>query len=91
MNNHQKKAKYCLLIQGKIDVKRKTDFNCKYCKKNLISKQKLSHHLDICDKKCNFLLNEIKEKDQIIIKIKTQNENYKEQNLNYRAMSYHSK
>jgi hypothetical protein len=92
MNNHQRKAKYCLLIQGKVHViDNKTEFKCKYCKKNLASKQKLSYHIDICDKKFILLLDELKEKDtkiqeqeKVFIKLKSRIEQIEEQNINYK-------
>jgi len=177
LNNHKNKAKYCLVIQGKINdkeqifkceycnkvlsskqylkehnkkcekvqekveiifkcdycfkvlsskqnlgihvkkcekVKEKVEiiFNCEYCNKGLSSKQMLKNHKNICNIKkqkedielkqlkekleINKILEkelknklemsekELKEKEKIIIKIKTQNENYKEQNLSYK-------
>ena len=93
MNSHQRKAKYCLLIQGKENTidKNKTEFKCKYCKKNLASKQKLAYHIDICDKKFILLLDELKEKDKkiqdqekVFIKLKSRIEQLEEQNTNYK-------
>ena len=93
MNSHQKKAKYCLLIQGKENTidKNKTEFKCKYCKKNLASKQKLAYHIEICDKKFILLLDELKEKDKkiqdqekVFIKLKSRIEQLEEQNTNYK-------
>jgi hypothetical protein len=50
LNNHKKKAKYCLIIQGKMEGKDK-NFECECCKKVLSSKQNLKIHL----KKCGIL------------------------------------
>ena len=47
LNNHKKKAKYCLIIQGKIEGKDK-NFECECCKKVLSSKQNLKIHLKKC-------------------------------------------
>lgn len=46
MNNHQKKAKYCLVLQGKIEI---LEFKCEYCNKILSSKQNLELHLKKCE------------------------------------------
>lgn len=45
LNYHQKKAKYCIEIQGKTA----TIFKCKYCDKNLSSEKRLNTHYDICN------------------------------------------
>jgi hypothetical protein len=157
LNNHKNKAKYCLIIQGKIEQKEnifkcelcdkilstkqylklhkesctgkkenifqceycnkilsskrnldvhikkceiiqiEDEFKCEYCEKYLSSKQKLEYHKNICDikkdkeikdlkdtlkikdKESKELKEELKEKEKIIIKVNTQNENYKEQ------------
>lgn len=160
LNNHQQKAVYCLVIQGKMEkkdkddfmcnlclktlsnknclkvhkqrcegakerifkcefcdkilsskqnleihnkkcelIKEKEEFKCEYCEKILSTKQMLINHKNICSvKKDNEIQKkveelkdlkektdkELKEKEEIIIKIKTQNENYKEQNKNYK-------
>ena len=146
LNNHKLKAKYCLIIQGKIEsdphkdiyichicekvlsskkyleiheqkckgrkkenifncefcdkvlsskqnlelhikkckiIKDKEEFNCEYCKKNLSTKQNLENHKNICSEKKDKEIQQkdkaLKEQEQIIIKIKTQKEDYKEQ------------
>jgi len=161
LNNHKNKAKYCLIIQGKIEPKEEVfkcnlcnklltskrnlqvhkqkcegkkekveefkcdycnkilsskqyleihckkceiveekeqkDFKCEYCDKLLSTKQMLENHKNICSikkekeekekeekiQKQNKIIidkdKELKEKDKIIIRLKTQNENYKEQ------------
>ena len=95
LNNHKKTTKYCLLIQGKITKKTnevEKEFKCEYCEKQLSSKQILQSHYITCYKKKYSeieLLNfekeknemEIKELNEKYIKIKTENENYKEQLL----------
>jgi hypothetical protein len=46
LNKHQEKAKYCLLLRGKIQ---KEEFKCKYCNKILSSKQSLEIHIKKCE------------------------------------------
>ena len=58
LNHHQNTAKYCLIIQGKVQ---KEDFKCELCNKNISSKQKLENHKKICSKEykcdlCNRIL-----------------------------------
>ena len=88
LNYHQKKTKYCLIIQGKNKKEKKEDFKCELCNKILASKQSLENHRDVCNIKKEKILenltnllqeknNEIKDKDKLIIKINAQNENYK--------------
>ena len=50
LNNHQKKAKYCLNIQITVNNS-DTDnkFKCNTCSKILSSKQSLENHKNICD------------------------------------------
>jgi len=95
LNNHKKTTKYCLIIQGKITKKInevEKEFKCEYCEKILSTKQILQSHYIICDKKkyseietlnCEKEKNQIemKELNEKYIKIKTENENYKEQLL----------
>jgi hypothetical protein len=50
LNNHKNKAKYCLIIQGKIDPKEEV-FKCNLCDKILSSKQKLELHKEKCQGK----------------------------------------
>jgi hypothetical protein len=61
----------------------KESFNCEYCKKKLSTKQILQNHINLCGIKKDVEINEkdkkIKEQEQVIIKLKTQNENYKDQ------------
>ena len=119
LNNHKNKAKYCLIIQGKIKptieskiiefkcnicnkvlsskqylethqekcknkiVKKELILECEYCNKILSTKQMLENHKNICIKKKDVELKELKDKlkdkDKLIVKISTQNENYKKQ------------
>ena len=83
LNSHMKKAKYCISIQEK------KIFKCEYCEKILSTKQSLLKHKDVCKKKnqepvsdkekYEEMNKELIEKDKIIVKVKTQVENYKEQ------------
>ena len=159
LNNHKNKAKYCLILQGKIEPKEevfkcnlcdkilstkqklelhkekcegkkekleefkcdycnkilsskqyleshikkceiiieKEEFKCEYCEKILSTKQSILHHLNVCDKKkekekeqiykelkelkttVESKDKELKEKDKLVIKLKTQNDNYEKQ------------
>ena len=57
LNNHKNKAKYCLIIQKKIEPKE--EFKCSTCKKKLCTKQ----YLEIHSRKCGIKEKEIKAKD----------------------------
>ena len=52
LNNHQKQAKYCLIIQGKLEKENKEkedkEFKCHQCKKILSSNQNLKNHVKKC-------------------------------------------
>jgi beta-xylosidase len=50
LNNHKNKAKYCLLIQGKLEHKEKV-YKCERCEKILSSKQYLELHKQKCEGK----------------------------------------
>ena len=96
MNNHQKKAKYCLLIQGKANIEKKKlelEFRCEYCNKNISSKYNLEKHIKICTykKEKDKKIQELKEKDKkiqdqekVFIKLKSRIEQLEEQNTNYK-------
>ena len=47
LNNHQKKTKYCLDIQGKINLKK--EYKCEFCEKVLSSNQNLKIHTKKCE------------------------------------------
>ena len=47
LNNHKNKAKYCLIIQGKIEAKNEI-FKCNLCEKILSAKQYLEVHKEKC-------------------------------------------
>ena len=50
LNNHKNKAKYCLILQGKIEPKEEV-FKCNLCDKILSTKQKLELHKEKCEGK----------------------------------------
>jgi len=51
LNNHKIKAKYCLILQGKIEPSKEEIFKCNLCNKILSSKQYLELHKDKCEGK----------------------------------------
>jgi len=80
---HQKTAKYCLKLQGKINEEK---FECEYCNKKFTVKQNLTSHYGICkEKEVNYkfeqrekqLIKEfeikLKEKDNDINELKQKN------------------
>lgn len=77
LNNHIKKAKYCLLIQGK--VIQQTEFKCAFCAKSLSSKQNLIIHENGCDEKKDVYYKT--ETDFLKEQLIKQEEKYKEQLL----------
>ena len=53
LESHQKRAKYCLIIQGKIEKEKKDDseiYMCGYCKKIVATKYILESHVHTCKK-----------------------------------------
>ena len=50
LNNHKNKAKYCLVLQGKIEPKEEL-FKCNLCDKILSSKRNLELHKEKCEGK----------------------------------------
>jgi hypothetical protein len=50
LNNHKNKAKYCLILRGKIEQKKEN--KCDFCGKRLSSKKYLEIHM----KKCNIIV-----------------------------------
>jgi len=50
LNNHKNKAKYCLILQGKIEPKNEI-FKCNLCEKILSTKQYLELHKQKCEGK----------------------------------------
>lgn len=82
-NVHQKNAKYCLIIQGKIQpvVNSVVIFDCKYCEKVLTSKQILNAHQLICDVK---IKQDNDKKESELIRLRQENIQlleYKEQSI----------
>lgn len=70
LNYHQKKAVYCIKIQGKnVQI-----FKCKYCDKQLSSEKRLNTHYDICNNYSNQNIKKIYDekildKNAIILKL----------------------
>lgn len=48
LTKHQKTAKYCLVLQGKIEEMNDEIYMCGYCKKTLSTKYTLDAHINIC-------------------------------------------
>ena len=48
LNNHKKNAKYCLIVQGKIEEEKDQIFMCGYCQKSLSNKKNLDIHVNTC-------------------------------------------
>jgi len=62
--NHQKKAKYCLLLQKEDNINDEINFNddenykCEYCERNFSTKRVLENHKNICINYYSFLVTE---------------------------------
>ena len=55
LQNHKRNTKYCLIIQGKnSSTFRKSEYECNYCKRNLVSKQSLENHIYVCKNKLEY-------------------------------------
>jgi hypothetical protein len=68
LTNHHKNARYCLIKRGKIVLEKveETFYNCKYCKKVMVSKQSLNNHLQTCIDKHEFLYKEKEEENEAL-------------------------
>ena len=94
LNVHQKNTKYCLAKQGILTKEIVVDiFQCKYCDKQLSSKQSLNSHLQTCMLKYETLYKEkedeistlklqIKSLETEVIELRLQNKMYKELSTN---------
>ena len=84
LNNHQKKTKFCLIIQGKMTLKEEVNkkFECNNCKKILSSNQNLKNHIkgcqqikvnkkDIVEFKCKFCKKILSTKKNLLIHLDT--------------------
>jgi len=52
---HQRRAKYCLEIQGKSE---NPEFTCTYCENVFTSKRNLQHHEEVCEYRVSYLTQE---------------------------------
>ena len=71
LNNHQRKTKYCLKIQGKPSSK---EFTCEFCKSVFTAKIGLQYHSGICKSNNSVILHELNT-------CKIDNQKIKEDNL----------
>ena len=67
LHNHQKTTKYCLDIQSKL---LETKYNCKYCKKNFTTEQRVISHSQICKNKLINIEELVKNNNEILYKNK---------------------
>jgi hypothetical protein len=78
LRHHQKTAKSCIKIQTEQGISPDTFFKCEHCEKSLTTKWSLTSHYKICkkikkeqsDKTQKDYENELKKKDEEIIKLK---------------------
>ena len=70
LNNHQKTAQFCIKIQnGNSNIN--SNFNCEFCNKKLSSKFRLNSHKLICKESKKQKDEDIKEKNNLIIELKS--------------------
>ena len=65
LTNHQRTAKYCLKIQGKISIKKIINLKCSGCDKEFKQKGNLDRHYKRCSKSKKRNLDVIQKKDDI--------------------------
>lgn len=87
LNQHQKRTKYCLKIQGE-NKKTQNLYNCDYCKNDFTSKQNYTYHISSCKKNqkndIEYYIKKNKELEDIIENNKLKhNKNIEELKLNY--------
>ena len=49
LKTHQQKVKYCLKLQGNVNIK--GSFSCNFCNKDFFTKYAIKKHEQICKKK----------------------------------------
>ena len=70
LNNHKKTAQFCIKIQnGNSNIN--SNFNCEFCNKKLSSKFRLNSHKLICKESKKQKEEDIKEKNNLIIELKS--------------------
>jgi dsDNA-binding SOS-regulon protein len=76
LTRHQKTSKYCLDIRG---VSQSNQFVCDHCSKVLTTSQRLTTHYLSCSKNAlSILVTELKQKDELILSLKEENNNLKD-------------
>ena len=81
LENHQKTAKFCLRLRNTSEIKLDF-FKCSYCEDNFTQKDNLDRHYERCKIRIDKVQEENEQKkDELIIKLKEENQNYKTENL----------
>ena len=78
LNLHQKRARYCLKIQGIDNII--GEFKCILCKKDFQNKSNLKYHMNICERN-NPIIKELQDENNLL---KKENEMLREQVEKYR-------
>jgi chromosome segregation ATPase len=94
LSTHQKSTKRCLEIQKNLNKKNNViEYNCQYCNKIFTTKQNIKVHENICDRKKDFEIKEIKinyeteikELKDIIINYESEIKDLKENMIKYES------
>ena len=78
LNTHQTKTKYCLKIQGKIDVK--GTFVCKLCNKNFLNNNRYKYHINIC-KSDTFYIKKLEQSELLVQRLEKDIDILKHENI----------
>ena len=65
LSSHQKTAKYCLELQGKLV---ETSFNCDYCNKDFTQRTSLNDHLNVCKEKKKQIQDDREKEHALVVK-----------------------
>jgi hypothetical protein len=65
LSSHQKTAKYCLELQGKLV---ETSFNCDYCNKDFTQRTSLNDHLNVCKEKKRQIQDDREKEHTLVVK-----------------------
>jgi len=65
LSSHQKTAKYCLELQGKLI---ETSFNCDYCNKDFTQRTSLNDHLNVCKEKKRQIQDDREKEHTLVVK-----------------------